>query len=675
MTSAPSGPARVPEPALRYVVQYPDRGDDFRAAGQHGYPMTADADTEARRLQHADPFSWQWQPGSPQRPDASQCFRYVETQQFVYRGGLPDAITITISATTRLPSRLRSLVGARGSGDSHSGTVGLLPADAVRGIDGSYRLSGLTSLWLPGRDCQHLSIVPCFDADPATENTGNARAQDDQDMADSGSTLLAIWLRPTDDGVASRDDAERVDWCRDGTAPRWSLRQEGGANYLIYAGDLYYRLLAAPTGPPLHIRVNGDSTYPISSQFAAFRVSDAQLAAAAAFVAAGGRGPHPLTVTWIGTANQPTTRTIEVVGCGRIDGSPLLCRPDLSNRARVRALARGATCSLLDERGTFADQGGGIRSVHAHEIAEYLIDSNLVSLASAAPDAFAIRIDGLTVASAPTRHQAAVNVNVVTTPMASLAELIAAKVDRAANNRPAWLHDVKVVGNWVHAADGPEVGGDGSVIDQLFVHVADDAIKIAANDLRVSDVTVLQGDVGGVLNIGSYGYNRGVAGSRIDGVYVHRVLHKLWQLATPQAQDDDRGALITTRTGNFSFLGQGQRGRGAGLTDVYVRGLHVPKLLDARRFPDRDVNAVTRIYAVGVMGGRPTTRSRFVSHQPPAADFEFGPLTFTDVSVDVTPDAPSITYCEPFMRAADGTPIPAPRDSVRWLAPPPLAAT
>ena len=105
--------------------------------------------------------------------------------------------------------------------------------------------------------------------------------------------------------------------------------------------------------------------------------------------------------------------------------------------------------------------------------------------------------------------------------------IVAAMPEVTGQQSPVKVFDFKMVGNWVDAADGLEVQGDGSELTFTYLHVADDSMKVAAKKMKYKHTTILQGDVGtgGMINLGSYG-TADSQGSNVEGVYVHRITHK-----------------------------------------------------------------------------------------------------------------------------------------------------
>jgi hypothetical protein len=608
----PEGPATrwtadrlAPAP---FEIRFPDDDNVILPGQVHRYPRVQDL------TQKATAFAWQWRDGAPNEPVERATFDYLETHQFEYRRVLPNSFVIRHPGLA--PRSVRLLTGLR--------TV-----EGVPHGDG-FRFDELRNLWLDGVTAQHATLILTMRA------TQRATAAEN-----SGRLAVALWLRPAD-----HETGTEIDWLEQGQPPSWQTREQDGALYLVYAGALA-RTVADRTGE-ITLRLDGDSQHPISTQYAAFRVvNEAQNELARAFAQSPETTTGDFEITYVGTANARTRMHLGVTGCGRIDGQQIADRPDYTAHGFNR-LIPGETTTMFASRGN--DDHGN--SATTRDLAEYQIDSGLISLASGATGGFAVTLSGITIANAPTRHQAAVNVNVVTMPMASLEELVSHRADPGANNRPVSVRDVKVVGNWRHAADGPEIGGDGSVVEQVYLHIADDAIKISAKNVAYRHATVIQGDIGGVINLGSYGFNRGVEGSRLDGIYVHRVTQKRWHTRQGTVvQDDNRGGLITTRTGNFNFLGQGSNG----LTEVHITGLYVPSLL----IDGEQINAVARVSAIGVMGGHQTTRTVFVAHQRPLDSFDFGPIVVGDLLIEPEPRTESMFYIDPFARDNEGRVVPA----------------
>ena len=228
--------------------------------------------------------------------------------------------------------------------------------------------------------------------------------------------------------------------------------------------------------------------------------------------------------------------------------------------------------------------------------AEYLINSGLLSLSSShgTYDNFAagaaIDVSGITIGFSPKRGDSSVFLNNQYVPMKNATDLAADELpiswaanagSNRSNNRPVKVFDFKMVGNWVDAADGLEVQGDGSELTYTYLHVADDSMKVAAENMTYNYTTVLQGDVstGGVIDLGSYG-TASSKNSNVNGVYVHRITHK------PVSCSEIGycgAALVAAPTCEF----------GRDVTDITVKNLWVNNLGDG-------INSVNRPFNIGL---------------------------------------------------------------------------
>lgn len=141
---------------------------------------------------------------------------------------------------------------------------------------------------------------------------------------------------------------------------------------------------------------------------------------------------------------------------------------------------------------------------------KYKVDTGQLIVNSSASGDFPIDVSGLTISNSPVRNDAAVKLNMLKSCGGSIPD------------RPAKVFDVKRV-VWNAESDAFELG-KGAFVGSSWILSADDAIKISAENQRFKNMTVLQGNAGGVVNIGSYGYNYGTAGSSVDGVYVPRII-------------------------------------------------------------------------------------------------------------------------------------------------------
>jgi len=190
--------------------------------------------------------------------------------------------------------------------------------------------------------------------------------------------------------------------------------------------------------------------------------------------------------------------------------------------------------------------------------------SGLLELSSAhAPTTtrlYAIDVSELSVGWGPKRGDGAVRLQFPRVPIAGMGA--------RASNRPVRMWDVKTPGAWVDAADGPRVTADGSSFAHLYCHHADDNLKVDSSSSVYSHVTLLQGDVGAAVELGTYGIGireRTVRNSSVSGVYVHRITQT-------SGMDDNLGSLLGSRTCPWNVT----------LRDLTIRGLFVPDAMGNR---------------------------------------------------------------------------------------------
>lgn len=165
---------------------------------------------------------------------------------------------------------------------------------------------------------------------------------------------------------------------------------------------------------------------------------------------------------------------------------------------------------------------------------EYEILSGLLELdatGTATAEDVAIDVQGIQILSPPKRYRSSVQLNGYNAWPA------AAGVPPGAVR----VFDVKMLGGWIDASDGPETLAAKSTFGHCLYHVAADAVKLGASSLRYIEVTLLQGNAGGVVNVGCSGaLPAPISDISASGFYVQRVCQ-----FTGQA--DGLGALVTTR--------------------------------------------------------------------------------------------------------------------------------
>lgn len=155
--------------------------------------------------------------------------------------------------------------------------------------------------------------------------------------------------------------------------------------------------------------------------------------------------------------------------------------------------------------------------------------------------------------------------------------------------------DLKLAGGWVSASEGPELLAPRSALRGLYLHTADDAVKLGASLVRFSDVTLLQGNAGAAVNAGCFGIlPASVSDVRAEGLHVHRICQ------ATDTQVGGVGALIATRN-----VCEGVSVKGCLVADLSVPYLggasqeSVPSTLTLTRGP----NMFQRVSALGFLVG------------------------------------------------------------------------
>jgi hypothetical protein len=340
-----------------------------------------------------------------------------------------------------------------------------------------------------------------------------------------------------------------------------------GDSHIAYVGGLYEYARANDGGFTLNLDRDLDgSLMNLSTSYVLYKVASGSNVDCDP----GSSNPRCTLGSVVGQQAAVVTGPIVIAGSGRISGYQLLFK-DYNNEGKWAEWQR----------------------------AEYLINSGLLSLSSShgTYDDFAagaaIDVSGITIGFSPKRGDSSVFLNNQYVPMKNATDLAADEhlISWAANaggnrsnNRPVKVFDFKMVGNWVDAADGLEVQGDGSELKFAYLHVADDSMKVAAENMTYNYTTVLQGDVstGGVIDLGSYG-TASSKNSNVNAVYVHRITHKPVSPVSCPEIGYCGAALVAAPTCEF----------GRDVTDIKVKNLWVNNLGDG-------INSVNRPFNIGL---------------------------------------------------------------------------
>jgi len=188
--------------------------------------------------------------------------------------------------------------------------------------------------------------------------------------------------------------------------------------------------------------------------------------------------------------------------------------------------------------------------------------------------------------------------------------------------------------------------GEFSYFESIYLHVNDDSIKVGANDMTITKATVLQGNAGGVINLGCYGKNRGsIARSTVSQVWVHRVTHN--HLGGTGPGYDGRNGLVTTRQCPQKPLCQDCDRTKANLQDATVQDLTVVGLgwgEDGSGAAVPGPNSVTRPVAIGSAAANQDFCGSTVDDDDFASEVTISGLRFFDWNVYTNPLDDSLFY-------------------------------
>jgi len=210
-------------------------------------------------------------------------------------------------------------------------------------------------------------------------------------------------------------------------------------------------------------------------------------------------------------------------------------------------------------------------------------------------------------------------------------------------NRCTKAFDIKVVANWIDRADGPEFMGAHSLSSHTYIHTNDDGIKLHTQDMLYRFTTILQGNVGAVINLGAYGKNRGVYNSGIEYTWVHR-------LTQSGNGFDKNGGMISTRACPEWALTDTLEGRGLQGAEVYYLVVAYLGGADGQA----PANSVGALLGLGVDGSQLSSKGMFcnddsfVKDQGNGEEWVISGLSFKNIYSYVNPSAYSTIYNVPY---------------------------
>ena len=510
--------------------------------------------------------AWSWRNGVTSDCSTAKSFDYLQTSQFV--------VTAAEFATHTSEITIQS-----------SGTYRC--AGFYWGTEFYYAPMGtpfkIPDKWLASAPL-HMTVIPWSKCD------GTPAKPSDGSWPD-GTRALAVWVSAhiappiadsTDDCHFTKNNTQggiNADGPKCFRRPYWSI----DGDYLMFRGSLVGWINKHNKNPaiPQTIFIDEDAdlvNMPVNALAYRYTIENNTHDECAAFVAK----PDETTVPSGCMLSNPeeitrlATFQINVRGFGRISGEQQL---DYSGEQQLDYSGGGASYFPPT-----LPAGSFPLTEDIKNQAKFRVYSGLLVLSSNHATDYAITVEGITVGNGPKRFSGAVQLNA---PYARAAlKLTQKELYYDTNNFKVEVSDLKVVGNWIDASDGPEIMGIHSTVKSLYLHVNDDSIKVAVDGITISDVTLLQGATGGVVDLGSYGYNRGsIRGAVVDGVYVHRITHTY--------PYDEYNGLVVTRLCPVKPLND-LNADAANLQNATVKNLTVNKM--------GRVNTVQRPVAIGVLG-------------------------------------------------------------------------
>ena len=425
-----------------------------------------------------------------------------------------------------------------------------------------------------------MALFVSFEQQPSAPKAGHVlRVQTDADLPGGGEPSGAVWRCVAAGGARWEDDPT-----------------------LAVASINFLAPLAANTtyadGQPLMLLLSDDADLgvPLSNSYAAHAVIDSSgcralcaaitanatldlfgnedaaacaLRAPPAFKAAGGYGP------------------ITVSGYGRVNGQTMMRRflfkgvPVWS--AAAKGGAGGPGGGVLNGYGSVVSTFKTIADAEPHS--RWRVMSGLLELSSSAPPTkahpYAVDIRGVSVAWGAKRGDGSLRLQFPRVPLDGAADTV------RSSNRPARLYDVKTPGTWVGASDGPRVTADGSTFAFVYLHHADDNFKVDSSFSNYRHLTLLQGNIGSAIELGTYGIglrNNGVREARVAHLAIHRITQD------PGGQDDQLGSVLGSRTCPW----------GISLQNISVSNVHVHRLGNGQS--GGGGNRFSSLWAVGALG-------------------------------------------------------------------------
>lgn len=88
---------------------------------------------------------------------------------------------------------------------------------------------------------------------------------------------------------------------------------------------------------------------------------------------------------------------------------------------------------------------------------------------------------------------------------------------------PIYMYDNQI-STWSDGSDGPETLAPYSLFERNFQMVSDDNIKVLTGNSQWKDMTLIQGNTGSAVSMGSYGFTNGnVSRNKLTNIYIPRI--------------------------------------------------------------------------------------------------------------------------------------------------------
>ena len=381
--------------------------------------------------------------------------------------------------------------------------------------------------------------------------------------------------------------------------PAWRCMAPGGQPWaeganvssVDFVGGMGSTSMADGKPVLIHLADAADVSVPITNSFVEHRVRDSDACRALCskiFKAPGADlfGDADASACSLASGSVPAFRAaagygpISVTGFGRINGMRMMQAFLMFNRSVWLDPAAG----VLNGYGSVFQGFRTIADAEPHT--RWRIMSGLLELSSGAAATsehpFALDVSETAVAWGAKRGDGSLRLQFPRVPLD--------KGGPAASNRPARLFDVKTPGGWVDATDGPRVSSDGSRLRFLYLHHADDNVKIDSTAGQYEHLTLLQGNAGSAVELGTYGIGlerNAVRDARAHGIYVHRIVQT--------SQDDQLGSVLGSRTCPW----------GIKLQNISVSGVYVPA--------EQTGNRISAVINVGTYGSGDSSRFEWYS--------------------------------------------------------------